>query len=73
MPKPHNAASERDAFTIDEFCVRHGISRGTYYNLKDIGKAPTEMRAMGRVLISREAAEAWRRAREAEAADSSAA
>lgn len=68
MPKPHKPASERDAFTIDEFCDRHGISRGTYYNLKDVNKAPTEMRAMGRVLISRESAEAWRRAREADSA-----
>ena len=59
--------TERDCYTLDEFCRRHAISRGTFYNLKAIGKAPVEMRAMGRVLISRESAEAWRRAREAKA------
>ena len=69
MPTPHKLATERLSLTIDEFCVAHGISRGTYYNLRDIGKAPAEMRAMGRVLISRESAEAWRRAREADAAN----
>ena len=64
QPKP---TTERDCYTLDEFCRRHAISRGTFYNLKDAGKAPAMMRA-GRILITREAAEAWRRAREAEAA-----
>jgi hypothetical protein len=69
VPKPHTPASERDAYTVDEFCHRHMISRGSYYNMRAIGIAPTEMRAMGRVLISRESAEAWRRAREANTAE----
>lgn len=64
--KSPKSTAERDAYTLDEFCRRHAISRGTFYNLKAVGKAPVEARAMGRVLITREAAEAWRRAREVE-------
>jgi len=67
MPQ-HKPTTERDCYTLDEFRRRHAISRGTYYNLKAIGKAPVEARAMGRILITREAAEDWRRAREAETA-----
>jgi hypothetical protein len=56
------------AQSIDEFCRDNGISRATYYNLKRVQKAPIEMAVGHRRLISAEAAEAWRRAREAEAA-----
>jgi hypothetical protein len=49
-----------DAYSIEEFCRRHGISRGTYYNMKEAGLGPREKRAMGRVLITREAAQEWR-------------
>ena len=70
MPKtaqqPRKSTEERDAYSIAEFCRRHGISSGTYYNLKADDKAPKEARARGRVLITRESAEAWRRARESE-------
>jgi predicted site-specific integrase-resolvase len=58
------------AKSIDEFCEDHGISRATYYNLKKIGKGPIEMNVGARRLVSDEAAERWRREREAEAADS---
>jgi len=57
---------EKDAMTIAEFCRRHGISRGMYYKLPR-DQRPTEMRVGRRVLITREAAEAWRRHREADA------
>ncbi len=54
-----------DAFSIGEFCARHGpISRAFYYVLRKDGKAPREMRVGGRVLISAEAAAQWRRDRE---------
>lgn len=49
-----------DAYSIPEFCRRHGICRGTYYNMKANRTAPHEFRAMGRVLISREEARRWR-------------
>jgi predicted DNA-binding transcriptional regulator AlpA len=56
------------AFSIDEFCTDHGISRATFYNLKKIGRAPLEMKIGARRLISVEAAAAWRRQMEAQAA-----
>ena len=56
------------AFSIDEFCAEHGISRATFYNLKKAGKAPLEMHVGTRRLISIEAAAAWRRQMEAQAA-----
>jgi hypothetical protein len=62
--RPPKPTADRDAYTVEEFCRRHAISRGTYYNLKNLGLGPREARALGRVLVTREAAEAWRRARE---------
>jgi hypothetical protein len=56
------------ARSIEKFCKDHGFSRATYYNLKALGKAPVEMAVGTRRLISDEAAERWRRDREAEAA-----
>jgi hypothetical protein len=58
-------ATDRKAFSIDEFCAAHGISRATYYNLKKVGKAPREMGVMSRRIISEEAAAEWRRRMEA--------
>jgi len=55
------------AFSIVGFCVAHNLSRATYYNLQKAGKGPVEMRVGSKVLISVEAAEAWRRRREADA------
>lgn len=54
--------ADRRAYSIEEFCAVHGISRANYYNLRAEGKAPEEM-LVGprRVLISIESAEAWRR------------
>ena len=56
------------AFTIREFCEAHKISQAFYYIMKNEGWGPAEMHAGQRVLISREAAAEWRRAREAAAA-----
>jgi hypothetical protein len=54
-----------EAFSIDEFCARHGpISRSYYYKLKDLGLGPRELRIGRRRLISAEAAAAWRAERE---------
>jgi hypothetical protein len=49
-----------DSYSIGEFCRRNSISRGTYYNMKEAGSGPREKRAMGRVLITWESAQAWR-------------
>jgi predicted DNA-binding transcriptional regulator AlpA len=48
------------AFSIPEFCRRHGISRAHFYNLSRNGAAPTVMRVGRRTLISAEAAAEWR-------------
>ena len=57
------------AFSIPEFCRRHGISRAHFYNLSKSGHAPTVMRVGRRTLISAEAAAEWRRRMEAPAHD----
>ena len=59
-----NAADHADAFSIDEFCARHRISPQLFYKLKPQGLMPVTFNVGTRVLISREAAEAWRRERE---------
>jgi hypothetical protein len=59
------AADEVDAFSIHEFCRRNRISVQLFYKLKPQGLMPSTFRLGTRVLISREAATAWRREREA--------
>ena len=55
-------------FTIPDFCRAHKISRNAFYELRKQGRAPAMMRlSKRRVVISPEAAEKWRREREAEA------
>jgi hypothetical protein len=54
-----NTNPELDAYSIEEFCRRHSICRGTYYNLKATGAGPKEKRVMSRVLISKVAAAEW--------------
>jgi predicted DNA-binding transcriptional regulator AlpA len=55
---------EKDAYNVQEFCQRHGISRAALYNAIKAKHGPRLMRVGNRVMISREAAEAWRRERE---------
>jgi predicted DNA-binding transcriptional regulator AlpA len=59
-------ADDADAYTIEEFCQRHRMSRAGYYKLRNQGRTPVEMRLGSKVLISREAAAEWRRRIEAE-------
>jgi hypothetical protein len=49
------------AYTVDEFCREHRISRGTFYNLLKYGCAPRLMKVGSRTLVSSEAAADWRR------------
>jgi hypothetical protein len=57
-----------EAFTIDQFCLAHGISKRHFYDLKNAGKAPRLMQIDRSIRIARDAAADWRREREAEAA-----
>ena len=61
-----NVADHADAYSIDEFCARHRISPQLFYKLRPQGLMPLTFNVGTRVLISREAAAAWRREREAE-------
>jgi hypothetical protein len=63
-PTQVNATDQADAYSIDEFCARHRISVQLFYKLKPQGLMPVTFNVGTRVLISREAAAAWRRARE---------
>ena len=62
--KPINPTVDADAYSVDEFCARHRISPQLFYKLKPQGLMPATFRVGTRVLISREAAAAWRRERE---------
>ena len=55
---------DRDAYGVDEFCKRHGISRAYLYILWRRDEGPRFMQLGTRRLISREASADWRRARE---------
>lgn len=57
-----------EAYTVPEFCAAFRICRASFYNLQKAGQGPRVMRVGARVLISKEAAAEWRKAREAEAA-----
>jgi hypothetical protein len=56
------AAEDVDAFSVANFCRRHGISPQLYYKFRR--EMPATFRIGTRVLISRESAAAWRRERE---------
>src|SRR5262245_22943718 len=52
--------------TIPSFCENNAISESLYYSLKREGRQPREIELDGRVLITEQAEEDWRREREAE-------
>jgi hypothetical protein len=54
------------AYSVEQFCKAHNISKATFYKLKKENRAPREMKVDGRPRISAEAAADWRRAMEAE-------
>jgi hypothetical protein len=53
------------AYSIREFCEAHRLSESMYFKLRNQGLGPDEMSVGSRRIISFEAAERWRRAREA--------
>lgn len=52
---------ERAAFSVDEFCAAHTITKPTFYKILKAGQGPRIMKAGTRTLISVEAAADWRR------------
>ncbi len=56
---------ERAAYTIQEFCEAHRVSRSQLYKLWKQGVGPRFFYAGTKVIISFEAATDWRREREA--------
>jgi hypothetical protein len=63
-----NRGPPTHAFSIQEFCDAHRISRSQYFELKKQGLTPVEMKVGHRRLISFESAATWRAQREAAAA-----
>lgn len=59
------APDHRGAYTISEFTEAYRFSRATLYNMWRDGCGPRRLRVRGRTLISREAADEWRRSLEA--------
>jgi hypothetical protein len=57
------------AYSIREFCAAHRLSESMYFKLRNQGLGPDEMSIGSRRIISFEAAERWRREREAAAID----
>lgn len=53
-----------DAYSVEQFCHRHNISRSTFYLLVRKAQGPRTFKIGARTLISREAAADWRRSRE---------
>ena len=56
--------TERDAYTPQEFCYRHGITPNYLKTLWRRGQGPDVMVVGNQERISREAAARWRRERE---------
>jgi hypothetical protein len=53
------------SLSISQFCQRHGISRGKYFDMRKAGIGPAEMRLGPKLVrISAEADRAWQHARE---------
>jgi predicted DNA-binding transcriptional regulator AlpA len=55
-----NGSVEKQSFSIQHFCITHGISRATFYNLIKKHLAPRLMKVGKRTLISAEATAEWR-------------
>ena len=67
MANPENTTAavfdEADCYTIEEFCRRNRVSTAMFYKTRSL--MPRTFNVGKRVLITREAAAAWRREREA--------
>jgi len=47
-------------YTVEEFCEAHRISRTTFFRLRRESSGPKVKEIGGKLVISREAARAWR-------------
>jgi predicted DNA-binding transcriptional regulator AlpA len=59
----HNSQQPRvelKAFSVDEFCAAHGISRAFFYLLQKERRGPRTLKVGRRTLVSVEAAAEWR-------------
>jgi len=61
MLRRHPPLADKAAFSINEFCLTHGVCRATFNNWRRQGIAPATMKVGFRVLIGREAISEWRR------------
>lgn len=57
--------SEKQAFTIAEWCARWGLCRASFYNLDRRGEAPRSIKVGTRRLITISAEREWAERREA--------
>jgi hypothetical protein len=67
--RPNRTAAAREAdrdrlLTVPEFCKEYRLSVALFYKLQSLGRAPTVTKVGAKSLISREAAEQWRKQRE---------
>jgi hypothetical protein len=60
--KSQIAAVPRNAYTVDEFCYSHRVSRAKLYLLWQEGRGPRFRKLGKKILISAEAAAEWRNA-----------
>lgn len=51
----------KNSLSVPEFCYQENISRSFFYKLPKLGLAPKIMKVGRRTLISREAADEWRK------------
>lgn len=66
--KKYVESAGRDGYSINEFCVRFGMSTASYYKMRAVGQGPREMRMIGSVVrITESAIEDWKRERESDA------
>ncbi len=68
MHTNQNCGGQKDAHGIREFITRNSISRSHLYKLWEQGLGPRFMRVGRKVLISKEAADDWRKEMEQRAA-----
>lgn len=52
-------AVEKRGFSITEFCKMYGISRATYYNLKNDGNVPKIMTINSHPIMTMAAIQEW--------------
>ncbi|HEY2527132.1 MAG TPA: transcriptional regulator [Xanthobacteraceae bacterium] len=60
-------AADPPVYSVDDFCLKHVISRAQLYRLWAAGGGPRRMSVGRRTLITREAAADWKREGEAAA------